>query len=380
MDDDGMNILIESFILKVKDLLIDSSDIRLEMWSRWEPNPFKNNVKNTQTAQSPQTTLSTQSSQATLIDTPEKPEIYKSSELNHELLTLAYKCQLMIQDTIYAENIANNNDVEYGQKYMSPSIEYLQYEPSRFITEALNGHETSQECPIVALDFETSGLDMETSYIISVGIAIYCPPLGNKCITYHTLVNPEVKDFKMPQAAYNIHKIRETALKNKPTIWNIAGFIHWALHNRFVVGHNSWDFDMPFLQKEMRRMGVEHYIPKPAIHVDTLRLMRKEFRHSKASLSDAYITTQKYALKNETPCKWESSKAHNAVYDALRCLEIFAMSCHKPSISWRRDNNKLACWATGSLKNFQEHCLHQTDKQQTQLELTSRYLSLFPTL
>jgi DNA polymerase III epsilon subunit-like protein len=175
---------------------------------------------------------------------------------------------------------------------------------------------------VIAWDVETTGLDPKEDRIISIAAAIATPLRPTQIKVYHTLINPNIPNFVMPKAAYKVHGISEQDLIGKPTISNIKGFIKWALDKQFVVGHNSTAFDMEILKAELARSGDEDFIPEPAIHIDTMKLMKTEYRSHKANLAAAW--TFAHSIHNINGI-WDKNKAHDACFDAIKALELFAM-------------------------------------------------------
>jgi DNA polymerase III epsilon subunit-like protein len=349
--DDGLETLVVTFAQCLNKYLIIPSELPLAISPK---NPA---------------ILQALGSQETLVNLSQDNLDYKKLFMDrHMNLREFYHVNLLLQDTMYCADIAPGELHNYGHKYMTPTTVTISPTIYPFMIRAMDSIKSKERFNIVSWDVETTGVSVEKDYIVSLAVVIHCPILATQCIAFHTLINPDLNDFVMPKKAYKIHGIHERDLDGKPTLWAIAGFIKWALHDKFVIGHNSMDFDMQILKKELTRVGCARLIPKPAIHVDTYQLMRRCFRSESASLRNAFKIGQQKVWQGKVLLPWDESKAHDALWDALKALETFTMLCAPYNCNWRNGSYSedfdqcdwtIMPWASGSKESFERLCLFQ---------------------
>ena len=130
----------------------------------------------------------------------------------------------------------------------------------------------------IVLDTETTGLDPESGHRL---VEIGCVELVNHMPTgevFHCYINPQ---RSMPQEAYNVHGLSEDFLKDfDPFPSVVEKFLKFLGEDPLII-HNA-SFDMKFINYELQKAGYS-IIEKNEI-VDTLRMARKKFPGSPASL------------------------------------------------------------------------------------------------
>ena len=95
----------------------------------------------------------------------------------------------------------------------------------------------------IVLDIETTGLNYKKGDKI---IEICCIELANRSYVnnyFHTYVNPQKE---INNAAYNVHKISNEKLKNKPLFSDIAKEFYEFIKNSMLIIHNA-KFDLGFI-------------------------------------------------------------------------------------------------------------------------------------
>ncbi len=101
----------------------------------------------------------------------------------------------------------------------------------------------------VALDLETTGLDIENDEIIEIGAIRFD---GNGVLgSFETLVNP---GRAIPPTIQNLTGISDDAVRPARAIWQVAPELEEFIGGSPVVGHNVAGFDTQFLA----RAGVRH--------------------------------------------------------------------------------------------------------------------------
>ena len=101
----------------------------------------------------------------------------------------------------------------------------------------------------VALDLETTGLDLETDEIMEVGAVRFDE--NGVLDSYQTLVNP---GRPISPAVVTLTGITDEAVLAAPPVWEVAPKLEEFLGDSPVVGQNVLGFDVLFL----RRAGVRH--------------------------------------------------------------------------------------------------------------------------
>lgn len=107
------------------------------------------------------------------------------------------------------------------------------------------------ERPLIILDFETTGLDVDTARIIELGFELYTAEGLKK--TYRQLINPGVL---IPPQATAAHHITDEDVLNKPKFKQLAANLASGFSHCDFAGKNV-RYDLRVCAREMRRNGVE---------------------------------------------------------------------------------------------------------------------------
>ncbi len=123
-----------------------------------------------------------------------------------------------------------------------------------------------EDYDLIFLDLETTGLDVITGdSMCEIGmLKVRKREIIDK---FHSLVNPRKS---MPLQAYEVHKISDQELKDAPYFEEIADKLTLFLNNSVVCAYNI-DFDMGFINHQLRRMG---RLPLELPTVDVLSMAR----------------------------------------------------------------------------------------------------------
>ena len=108
------------------------------------------------------------------------------------------------------------------------------------------------ERPLAFIDVETTGLRPGLDRIVELSI-LKVNPDGIGVYKNHR-VNPETP---IPEAATAVHGITDADVKHEPTFRQYARSIAQFLDNCDIAGFNVISFDLPLLEAEFRRAGVE---------------------------------------------------------------------------------------------------------------------------
>jgi DNA polymerase-3 subunit epsilon len=157
--------------------------------------------------------------------------------------------------------------------------------------------------PIVFFDLEATGLDVYNDRIVQIGIIKFNTDETKE--EYKWLINPKVPISK---EATEVHGITDEMVQDKPTFGDIAQELIKIFHNSDLGGYNVKNYDIPMLQNEFSRIGLQFDLENVSI-VDAMAIyMRKESR----KLQDAY---KKYVGK-------ELENAHDAMADIQASIEV----------------------------------------------------------
>lgn len=156
----------------------------------------------------------------------------------------------------------------------------------------------------VAVDLETTGLNVEKDSIIEIGAVLFKNGLTRG--QFQTFVNPETV---IPPEVSALHGITNDLLHGAPSPQEaLSKFLQFA-RDRILVGHNIKEFDLPILKRSIRQvLGMEW---NPSIF-DTLKVCRKLYPDRKHDLQNMAI------FFNIPPTTY-----HRALYDAWTVKEIF---------------------------------------------------------
>ena len=162
----------------------------------------------------------------------------------------------------------------------------------------------------VILDTETTGLDVGQGHRV---IEIGCVEVVNRRRTdktWHNYINPE-RDIDA--GAVEIHGISRSDLEDKPLFEDIAeSFLNFVRDAELVI-HNA-EFDIGFLDNELRLAGREESLSVLCAVTDSLALARRRHPGQRNSL-DALC--RRYDVDNS------SRELHGALLDAQILADVY---------------------------------------------------------
>lgn len=176
----------------------------------------------------------------------------------------------------------------------------------------------------ICLDTETTGFDPAKGDRLC---ELACVELNNYIPTGKTLhkyVNP---NRPMPEAAFKVHGLSDTFLRDKPLFIDIADEFLDFIGDAPLVIHNA-AFDMKFLNAELRWAKKEAITTNEII--DTLLLARKKYPGAPATL-DALCKRFEISLADRTK--------HGALIDTELLAEVYLNLCDGRAPSFAFDMN-----------------------------------------
>ena len=165
---------------------------------------------------------------------------------------------------------------------------------------------------IVCFDTETTGFDFAIGdKIIEIG-AVEVVDGEITANTFHEYINPERRPISA--AAYNVHKISNTFLADKPLFPAVAKrFLDFA-GNDLIVAHNGKGFDFPFMNFQLEAAGLPQ-IPT-AQQEDSMIMAQRKISELKSYSLDALAKYFNISLESR-------SDAHGALIDTEILAKIY---------------------------------------------------------
>lgn len=158
--------------------------------------------------------------------------------------------------------------------------------------------------PIVFFDLETTGTNITRDRIVEISIVKVCPGQDEPTVKTRR-VNPEVP---IPAEATAIHHITDADVAGEPTFKQIARSLADLMRGCDIAGFNSNRFDVPLLDEEFHRAGVD-------------------FDFHKAHFIDVQTIFHKLEPRNLTAayrfyCGKDLEGAHGAQADTMATYEV----------------------------------------------------------
>lgn len=169
--------------------------------------------------------------------------------------------------------------------------------------------------PIAVIDLETTGFDVETARIVSIGIIIIGTD-GKIRSTEEIFINPGVK---IPKEASDVHGITDEMAARWPRFEELASRIADKLRDCDLAGYNIEKYDFPILKREFERAGVADFA-KDAKMIDVMRIYHKNVHQDLASAVGYYLGRP-------------HENAHSAAADAKVTAEVLLKQVEKHKLS-----------------------------------------------
>ena len=163
---------------------------------------------------------------------------------------------------------------------------------------------------IGGLDIETTGLENTEHRIIEIYLGLWDLRSKSLIREFETRIDPQ---RSILADASRIHHIFAGDLVGKPLFKDVAAqIVHFLSSADLLVGHNGEDFDLPFINTELKHTG---FLPITTPIFDTM----KQGRH--ATFDGKLPNLGELCLAYDVP--YDTSSAHAASYDVGVMMECF---------------------------------------------------------
>jgi DNA polymerase-3 subunit epsilon len=166
------------------------------------------------------------------------------------------------------------------------------------------------ETPLIVLDIEATGDQVTKDRIVELGmIKVFND--GTEEV-FEKRINPEIP---IPLKISEIHGIYDIDVKDCPSFKELANQIKDFIGKSNLCGFNSNKFDIPILEEEFLRAGVQINFNEKKL-IDVQNIFHKM---EKRTLGAAY----------KFYCNKEIKNAHSAIHDARATLEVLKSQTKK---------------------------------------------------
>ena len=164
--------------------------------------------------------------------------------------------------------------------------------------------------PIIFFDLETTGTNIQTDRIVEISLVKLMP---NGSFTSKTRrINPEMP---IPAEASAIHHITDEDVAGEPTFRQVAASLASQLSGCDIAGFNSNRFDIPLLDQEFHRAGMDFDFSK-AKFIDVQTIYHKKEPRT-------LIAAYRYY------CGKDLTEAHSALADTTATMEVLLAQLEK---------------------------------------------------
>ena len=165
---------------------------------------------------------------------------------------------------------------------------------------------------VICFDIETTGLEyMRGDRCIEIGAVEMIDGVITDN-TFHEYINPDGKII--PPDSYMVHKISNAFLEDKPKMAVVAPRFLEFIGDSPIVAHNGLDFDFPFINHELRFVGLPE-IPRSQ-QFDSIVIARNRVFGPKSYSLDALAKWYGISLTAR-------ADAHGALIDAEILAKVY---------------------------------------------------------
>ncbi|MDH5370424.1 MAG: exonuclease domain-containing protein [Gammaproteobacteria bacterium] len=175
-----------------------------------------------------------------------------------------------------------------------------------------NKKEFISDVDVIALDFETTGLDINDSDIVSIGL-VKISQLGiNLESCTHQLINTK---SELSESSVVIHQITDTKSASGTNIETAIPNLLETLSGNVMLAHNA-KVELGFINKMCQKLyGTDFVIPV----IDTQYLAKRSLERK----NQTYKPNELRLFNLRKSLNMPAYKAHNALMDAIATAELF---------------------------------------------------------
>ena len=168
-----------------------------------------------------------------------------------------------------------------------------------------------RDLDIAAFDLETTGLYPSSDHIIQMAVVpVDQLQIGPEESFLELKINPG-DEVQIPHFILDLTGLSIDDIRNAPTLNTQLRVFDEHVGTRIVAGHNVRSFDLPFLRRAERRVGID---VQTDYYIDTFILARKLHPHLPGhKLSDC---ADHYGID------YDSDELHDALTDTRVCAEV----------------------------------------------------------
>ena len=170
---------------------------------------------------------------------------------------------------------------------------------------------------LVALDFETTGLDLDRDEVISFGLI---PILGGRIDLSGQLYQEVAPGVEPSRSSIPIHHLRAQDLATAPAMQEVADALRGALSGRFILAWAA-EVEIAFLRKVFG--GGRRAWRRRTIDVRTL-IMAVERPSGHAGRGPGHYALSAAAMRFGVPVE----QTHHALDDAFMTAELFLVAAN----------------------------------------------------
>ena len=214
---------------------------------------------------------------------------------------------------------SNQKSIDWQREYQSLQIEAQDARLKAYYSEGMPPETLPiSEAPLVALDFETTGLDHAGDDIVSIGLVpftsqrIYCSEAR------HWVVKP---NRPLSEESILIHGITHADILEAPEFDTIFGELLSSLAGKVAVVHFR-NIERNFLStKSVALLGEDLYFPV----IDTMDIEQKALKLRQGLLDRALKKSPGSVRLADARKRYSLPpyQAHHALYDAIATAELF---------------------------------------------------------
>ena len=169
-----------------------------------------------------------------------------------------------------------------------------------------------REIDYVALDFETTGLDIASDHILSIGTVSVQGDTIDLASAHHQLVHtPQA----LPEETVTIHRLTDDMVANGIAISDALGTLLAQLAGKVMIAHHA-NIECGFIRAACQRLfNADWFMPV----IDTQQLALRRLQRGNITHQPGELRLDRCRANYHLP----RHTAHNALSDALATAELF---------------------------------------------------------